>query len=124
VLAEPERFADWWPGVETVEPTVRRGLAPGALWRVEGANSTRLSVRRRPQMAGNLLVLEVEPHSRVAFQLVAERIDVELGLASTEDDEAAATLVVEAPRFSGVGRAFPSQALAMLAALVRKGGSA
>lgn len=123
VLAEPERFAEWWPGIDFVEPTVRRALAPGALWRIEGG-STRLSIRRRPQMAGDLLVLEVEPPSRVTFQLVAERIDVELALESTEDDEAAATLVVEAPRFAGVGRAFPSQALAKLAALVGAGESA
>ena len=118
-LAEPERFADWWPGVESVEPTVRRALAPGALWHIEGSTSTRPSLRRRPQMAGDLLVLEVEPRSRVTFQLVAERIEVELGLEPTEDDETAATLAVGAPRFIGVGRPFPSQVLAKLAALVR-----
>jgi uncharacterized protein YndB with AHSA1/START domain len=122
VLAEPDRFADWWPGIDSVEPTVRRALAPGALWRIEGGAGMRMSLRRRPQMAGDLLVLEVEPGSRVTFQLVAERIDVELGLERTEEDEAAATLVVEAPRFIGVGRAFPSQALAKLAALVRGNG--
>ena len=120
MLAEPDRFADWWPGIASVESTVRRALAPGALWRVEGAAGTRMSLRRRPEMAGDLLVLEVEPRSRVTFQLVAERIDVELGLESTEDEETAATLVVEAPRFIGVGRAFPSQALARLAALLRR----
>jgi uncharacterized protein YndB with AHSA1/START domain len=119
VLAEPDRFADWWPGIELVEPTVRRAFAPGALWHVEGATNSKPSLRRRPQMMGDLLVLEVEPRSRVAFQLLAERIDAELGLEATEDDQAAATLVVEAPRFIGVGRAFPSQALAGLAALVR-----
>ncbi|HEU5476664.1 MAG TPA: SRPBCC family protein [Gaiellaceae bacterium] len=120
VLAEPERFAEWWPGIGSVEPIVRRALAPGALWHIEGSTSSGPSLRRRPQMAGDLLVLEVVPPSRVTFQLVAERIDVELGLDRTEDDEAAATLVVEAPRFIGVGSAFPSQALAKLAALVRR----
>ena len=120
VLAEPERFAEWWPGIGSVEPTVRRALAPGALWHIEGSATTGPSIRRRPQMAGDLLVLEVVPVSRVTFQLVAERIDVELGLARTEDDETAVSLVVEAPRFIGVGRPFPSQALAKLAALVRQ----
>ena len=119
MLAQPERFAYWWPGIESVEPTVRHALAPGALWRIEGASSTKPSLRRRPQMVGNLLVLEVEPPSRLSFQLLAERIDVELGLESTEEDEAAATLVVEVPRFIGVGRTFPSEALTKLAALVR-----
>jgi uncharacterized protein YndB with AHSA1/START domain len=120
VLAEPDRFADWWPGIGSVEPTVRRALAPGALWHLEGSTSTGPSIRRRPQMAGDLLVLEVEPRARLTFQLVAERIDVELRLEPTEDDEAAAALAVEAPRFIGVGRLFPSQALARLAALVRR----
>ena len=120
LLADAERFADWWPGVASVEPTVRRALAPGALWHIEGSAGAGPSLRRRPQMAGDLLVLEVVPRARVTFQLVAERIDVELGLDRTEDDEAAATLVVEAPRFIGVGRTFPSQTLAKLATLVRR----
>jgi uncharacterized protein YndB with AHSA1/START domain len=119
VLAEPDRFADWWPGIERVEPTVRRALAPGALWHVEGATNSKPSLRRRPQMMGDLLVLEVEPRSRVTFQLLSERIEAELRLESAEDDQAAATLVVEAPRFIGVGRAFPSEALSKLAALIR-----
>jgi uncharacterized protein YndB with AHSA1/START domain len=118
-LAEPERFADWWPGVDAVDPG-RRGLVPGGLWRIEGASSSKPSLRRQPQMVGNLLVIEVQPRSRVVFQLLSERIDVELQLESTEDDQVATTLVVEAPRFVGVGRAFPSEALSKLAALVRR----
>ena len=117
VLAEPGRFAEWWPGVERVGSTVRRGLAPGALWQIEGAN--RLSLLRRPELGGTLLVLEVVPHRRLAFQLGEARIDVELELESTEDGQAAATLAVEVPRFTGIGRAFPSQALGKLAELVR-----
>jgi uncharacterized protein YndB with AHSA1/START domain len=119
VLSEPDRLADWWPGIERVEPTVRRALAPGALWHVEGASNAKPSLRRRPQMMGDLLVLEVEPRSRLTFQLLSERIDADLVLETAEDEQAAATLVVEVPRFIGVGRAFPSQALAKLAALVR-----
>ena len=119
VLAEPGRLADWWPGIDRVEPTVRRALAPGALWRIEGGGAGKPSFRRRPQMVGNLLVIDVEPPSRLSFQLLAERIDAELRLEPNEDDQAAATLVVDAPRFVGVGRPFPSEALAKLAALVR-----
>jgi uncharacterized protein YndB with AHSA1/START domain len=117
VLAEPERLAHWWPGIGSVEPTVRRALAPGALWRVEGGRS-RMSFRRQPEVGGTLLVLEVVPERRVAFQLTSERIDVELDLAP-HDDGADASLSVQAPRFSGIRRDFPSQALARLAALVR-----
>jgi uncharacterized protein YndB with AHSA1/START domain len=119
VLAEAERLAEWWPGVARVEPTVRRALAPGALWRIEGAGTGKPSFRRRPEMVGKLLVIDVEPPSRLSFQLLTERIEAELRLEPNEDDRAAATLVVDAPRFVGVGRPFPSEALARLAALVR-----
>ncbi len=118
MLAEPERLADWWPGVGTVEPTVRRALAPGALWRVEGGGSSRVSFRRQPVVGGNLLVLEVVPRQRIAFRLMSARIDAVLELAP-HDDGTEATLTVEAPRFSGVRRDFPSQALARLAMLLR-----
>jgi uncharacterized protein YndB with AHSA1/START domain len=117
VLAEPERFAEWWPGVEAVDPG-RRGLVPGGLWRIDGGRA-KASFRRKPEMSGNLLLIEVVPRSKVVFQLMAEGVWVELELEPNEDGDAAATLVVEAPRFSGVGRAFPSETLAQLAALVR-----
>jgi hypothetical protein len=64
-------------------------------------------------------VLEVEPLRRLVFQLSGERADVELDLEPVEDGETQATLTVEAPRFGGIRRTLPSQALARLAALVR-----
>ncbi|HKC77061.1 MAG TPA: SRPBCC family protein [Gaiellaceae bacterium] len=118
VLDDAERFAEWWPGIDRIESTVRRAVAPGALWQVEGPNRQSL-FRRGPQLSGTLLVLDVVPPRRLVFQLSEARIDARLELEADEDDQAAATLSVEAPRFSGVGRAFPSQALASLAALVR-----
>jgi uncharacterized protein YndB with AHSA1/START domain len=118
VLSEAERFPAWWPSVNRVEPSVRRAVAPGALWKVEGRHQMSL-LRRSPQLSGTLLVFDVVPRSRLVFQLTDARIDAELALEATEDDQTAATLTVEAPRFSGVGRAFPSEALASLAALVR-----
>jgi hypothetical protein len=101
------------------ESTVRRALAPGALWQIEGAGKP--SVLRRPQVSGgSLLVLEVEPLRRVAFQLTSDRIDVELDLDPAEgDDETVARLGVQAPWFGGVRRTIASEALAKLAALVR-----
>jgi uncharacterized protein YndB with AHSA1/START domain len=117
VLAEPERLADWWPGIEAVDPG-RRGLVPGGLWRVEGG-TTKPSFRRQPQLAGELLVIEVVPCSRVVFQMLTDRVDVELELEQTEDDQAAATLVIEVPWLTGVRRTYPSEALSGLAALVR-----
>jgi uncharacterized protein YndB with AHSA1/START domain len=118
VLADPARFPEWWPGVEAVDAG-RRGLVPGGLWRISGGGGDRMSIRPRPQMVGQLLVIEAVPQSRVVFQLMAEQIDVELELAQNEDDQAAATLIVDAPRFRGVGRGFPSEVLAKIAGLVR-----
>jgi uncharacterized protein YndB with AHSA1/START domain len=117
VLAQPERLADWWPGIEAVDPG-RRGLVPGGLWRVEGGK-TKPTFRRQPQLAGDLLVIEVVPRSRVVFQLLTDRVDVELELEPTEDDQAAATLAVEVPWLTGIRKTYPSEALAGLATLVR-----
>ena len=118
VLAEPARWSEWWPGLVSAEPTVRRALAPGALWQLEGTN--RANFLRRPQMGGTLLVLEVVPLRRVAFQLSGEHVDVELDLERAEEEgQTSARLAVEGPRFGGLGRTFSSQALAKLAALVR-----
>ena len=118
VLADPARWPEWWPGLAEADPTVRRALAPGALWQLEGTNRGAL-FRRTPQLGGTLLVLDVVPLKRVVFQLSAERADVELDLVAVEDGETQAYLVVEAPRFGGIGRIVLSQALAGLAALVR-----
>ncbi len=117
VLAEPARWPEWWPGLVEVAPTVRRALAPGAHWQLEGTG--RPSFRRRPQLGGALLILEVVPLRRVAFQLTGEHAEVELDLVPVEDGETQATLAVEAPRFGGMGRTLPSQALSRLADLVR-----
>ena len=120
VLADPARWPEWWPGLGVAQSSVRRALAPGAHWQVEGGGKP--SVFRRPQVTGGgLLVLDVVPFERVVFQLTSDRIDVELGLDRAEgDDETVAALVVEAPRFGGIRRTIASDALAGLASLVRK----
>ena len=117
VLADPARWSEWWPGIVNAQPSVRRALAPGAHWQLEGTE--RPSFRRRPQLGGSLLFLEVVPLQHIAFQLTGEHAEVELDLTPVEDDETQATLAVEAPRFGGFGRTVPSQALARLADLVR-----
>jgi uncharacterized protein YndB with AHSA1/START domain len=118
VLAEPARWPEWWPGLVAAAPTVRRALAPGAHWQLEGTN--RASLGKRPQLGGSLLVLEVVPLERIAFQLSGERAEVELDLVPVEGGgQTQATLGIDAPRFGGMGRTVPSQALAGLAALIR-----
>lgn len=115
-LADPYRLADWWPGVAGVQPD-RRGLAPGARWQVIGPNQP--SYFRRPQMTGTLLVLDVVPMRRIAFQLSGDRIDAELELEPEAADRTRATLAVEVPWLIGARRSFPQRALAGLHALVQ-----
>jgi hypothetical protein len=61
----------------------------------------------------------VVPLEHVSFQLMSEHAEVELDLEPVEGDATEARLVVESPRFGGMGRSFPSHALAQLADLVR-----
>ncbi len=115
-LAEPYNLADWWPGIAGVQPD-RRGLAPGARWQVIGPNQP--SYLRKPQMNGTLLVLEVAPLERIAFQLPSDRVDAELELRATDAQRTAVTLTLDVPWFAGFRRAFPHRALNRLHALVQ-----
>ena len=117
-LAEPYNLADWWPGVSGVEPD-RRGLAPGARWRVLSPDKP--SLLRRPQSAGMLLVLEVAPMERIAFQLTRDRIDVELSLRAVDERRTTASLVVDGPFLIGLRRRYPVHALDRLYDLVQTG---
>jgi uncharacterized protein YndB with AHSA1/START domain len=114
-LAEPYHLSDWWPGISGVQPD-RRGLAPGARWQVIGPNQP--SYLHRPQLNGTLLVLDVVPMSRVAFQLANDRVDAEIELRETAPDRTEVTLAVEVP-WLRLRRNFPRQALGRLHALVQ-----
>ena len=114
-LAEPYHLADWFPGVSGVQPD-RRGLAPGARWQVLGPNQP--SWFKKPDASGTLLVLDVVPMRRIAFQLTGQRLDAELELEQREEGRTRARLVVDAP-FLLVRRSFPHQALARLYDLVQ-----
>ena len=116
-LAEPYHLADWFPGVAGVQPD-RRGVAPGARWQVVGPN--RPSLFKKPDAAGTLLVLDVLPMRRLAFQLTGQRLDAELELEEREERRTRVRLVVDAP-FLTVRRSFPHQALARLYDLVQTG---
>jgi uncharacterized protein YndB with AHSA1/START domain len=116
-VAEPFNLPDWFPGVSGVQPD-RRGMAPGARWQVLGPD--RPSLLKKPDASGKLLVLEVLPMRRLAFQLTGQRLDAELDLAEVEGRHTKATLVVDAP-FLTVRRSFPHQALARLYDLVQTG---
>ena len=120
-LAEPYHLADWWPGVSGVEPD-RRGLSPGARWKVVGPNAP--SYFRRPQATGTLVVLDVVPRERIAFQLAGDRIDADLTLRALDESRTAVSLVVEGPWLIGLRRSFPRHALERLHALLRSGEAA
>jgi uncharacterized protein YndB with AHSA1/START domain len=117
-LAEPYNLADWWPGVSGVEPD-RRGLAPGARWKVIGPD--RPSYFRRPQMTGTLVVLEVVPRERIAFQLTGDRIDADLTLRAIDEKSTEVSLIVDGPFLIGLRRRFPAEALGRLHSLLRTG---
>jgi uncharacterized protein YndB with AHSA1/START domain len=114
-LAEPYNLADWFPGIAGVQPD-RRGLAPGARWQVLGPN--RPSWLKKPDASGTLLVLDVVPMRRVAFQLTGQKLDAQLELEQREATRTRVSLVVDAP-FLTIRRSFPHVALAQLYDLVQ-----
>jgi len=127
-LAEPYNLADWWPGLSGVEPD-RRGLAPGARWTIRGAAaSSGESLRplfgpgmfKRPDAAGTLVILDVLPGRRLAFQLVSEHISAELELSPVDEKRTEVHLVVDAP-WPSVRRSYPKNALRRLYDLVQTG---
>ncbi len=113
-LAEPYHLPDWWPTVAGVEPD-RRGAAAGARWRVVGGREPTLF--RRPEATATLLVQRVEPPRLLAFQLVAERLDVEVELDATAPDRTLATITVEGPWLIAFRRTLARRAVNRLHAL-------
>jgi uncharacterized protein YndB with AHSA1/START domain len=127
-LAEPYNLADWWLGIAGIEPD-RRGLAPGARWKIRSSDvlpSRPLlpfigaGLFARPGAAGILLVTDVVPGRRIAFQLVGEGIDAELELEQAGAGKTRVGLVVEAG-WGRLRRSFPHRVLARLYDLVQTG---
>jgi uncharacterized protein YndB with AHSA1/START domain len=117
-LAEPYHFADWWPGIGTVEPD-RRGFATGARWSVR---SSEPSLFRRAEAEDTLLVTAVEPTTRFAFELVRAKTRAELVLAPADASRTRAELGIEEPFTLGFSRGRRAQdALDRLYDLVQTG---
>jgi|SRR5438270_10598224 len=110
-IAEPRRFADWWPRVASVEPD-RRGLAPGARWVVHATSEPTLF--RRSGFSGTLLVREVQRLELVSWTMTGDNLDAELHLRAVTPDKTEARLDVSAPWFASVPRSLPKRALARL----------
>ena len=87
-VAEPYHLADWFPGISGVEPD-RRGLAPGARWKVQGP-----SYFRKAETPAVLLVREVVPLERFSFELARDRTLVEVELRAAGADRTAVSVAV------------------------------
>jgi uncharacterized protein YndB with AHSA1/START domain len=116
-LAEPYHLSDWWPGIAGVEPD-RRGFAPGARWHVRGTRWTNPITGRRP-MEQLLVVDEIEPYERWRFQLIADRLAVEVRLHAAAAERTEVTVAVEGPFLLGGRRPLARQAVERLRALVQ-----
>jgi uncharacterized protein YndB with AHSA1/START domain len=115
-VAEPRHLADWWPGIAAVEPD-RRGLAPGARWQVR--RGQRPGLFRGARSTSTLLVGEVDAPQRATWQIIEERLDVELELEATAADRTLARLTVAGPLMLAFRRSLPRVALERLHALVQ-----
>jgi uncharacterized protein YndB with AHSA1/START domain len=115
-LAEPTRLADWWPGLHGVHAD-RRGLAPGARWRIQSAGRPNPLVGPKLDVAGTIVFLDVRPPELAKWQFVDGRVDVELRLSPVLDNRTRAELTVSAPWLHGLRRSLPQKALTRLHAL-------
>jgi uncharacterized protein YndB with AHSA1/START domain len=122
-LAEPNRLSDWWPGLRGVEPD-RRGLAPGARWRIRSRGRPNPLVGSKLDVAGTIVFLDVRPPEFVAWQFVDARLDVELRLSEVAADRTRAELTVSAPFLGGLRRSLPHKALTRLYSLCQTGAQA
>jgi uncharacterized protein YndB with AHSA1/START domain len=122
-LAEPNHLSDWWPGINGVQAD-RRGLAPGARWRIQGLGRPTYVVARRPDVAGTLIFLDVRPPDFAAWQFVQARLDVELRLTEAAANRTRVELTISAPLLAGLRRSLPHKALTRLYALCQTGAEA
>ena len=107
-VADPYNLPLWWPRMAGVQPD-RRGLAPGARWLVTG--ESRPTLLRRPEAVGHVLVLEVDPKRRVAFQLTGDKLEVVLELEPAGEARTSARLEIEGRWLMGLSRSLPRQVL-------------
>ncbi len=119
-LAEPHHLSDWWPGIAAVEPD-RRGFAPGARWQVRGTSWTNPLTGRRP-VEQLLVVGEIDLYERWTWQLIAERLAVEVRLRANGPARTAVVVTIEGPLLLGGRRSLARKAVGRLHALVQTAG--
>jgi uncharacterized protein YndB with AHSA1/START domain len=127
-IAEPYNIGDWWPGIGGVEPD-RRGLAPGARWKIRGSDTLPgrsffgPGMFKRPGAAGTLLVMDVARERRLAFELIDESIGAQIDLEPLGENRTQVTITVDAP-WGAVRRSYAQRALGRLYDLVQTGAEA
>ena len=94
LVAEPYNLPDWWRAYTGVVPD-RRGLAPGARWKVVRRRKPGLLSRAGSE--GLIVITQVVEGLELAFQDVEEGIEARLELANAGPDATTATLSVSAP---------------------------
>jgi hypothetical protein len=112
-VAEPYHLSDWWPGITGVDPD-RRGMAAGARWKVVGP-----SYLRKPETAAVLVVRAVVPRERFSFELVGERVGVDVVLRAIAADRTGVSVAVEGRWVIGPRRRLATLAVNRLYELVQ-----
>ncbi len=113
LVSQPFHLPDWWPGYTGVRPD-RRGLQENARWEVIRGRLPGLM--RKPHGTGLIVIRRVTPGRELAWQDLAQRLDIGVRLED-EDGQTHATAWVEGAwwRFYTEGaRVLPRQALARL----------
>ena len=94
LVAEPYNLPDWWRAYTGVVPD-RRGLAPGARWKVVRRRKPGLLAKAGSE--GLIVVTRVVEGTELGFQDVGEGTEATLELASQGPDLTLATISVSAP---------------------------
>ena len=114
LLAEPYNLPDWWRAYTGVVPD-RRGLAPGARWKV--VRRSKPGFLSRAGTEGLVVVTRVVEGFELAFRDTQEGVEVGVELANAGAERTRATISVSAPwwrlHVEGVGK-LPRESLANL----------
>ena len=94
LVAEPYNLPDWWRAYTGVVPD-RRGLAPGARWKVVRRRKPGLLAKAGSE--GLIVVTRVVEGTELGFEDVGEGTEATLELASQGPDLTLATISVSAP---------------------------
>jgi Polyketide cyclase / dehydrase and lipid transport len=112
-VAEPYHLTDWFPGITGVEPD-RRGTAAGARWKVVGPRYL-----RRTETAGVLVVRAVVPRERLSFELVTDKLGVEVLLEPVAEGRTRVQVAVDGRFVLGPRGRLARDAVKRLYALVQ-----